>query len=438
MQVRIYPQLDIHVIDDIKTALENVCPGVVSCADIVALASQILVSELLFGSSFVAADQQSLFLRGRASTVRVQSSGVSLDLTSFKRLWTRRVFGSSFVAAGQQSLFLRGRASTVRVRSSGVSLDLTSFKRLWTRRAPTSSWDSLCLMRELLGSEENLLKRDFSLAGLLGRYPCLAGSVTVVVAALPSAPEETRTENGGPTWEVQLGRRDSRTANRAGTTAIPGPRETLAQITKSFTNAGLDSTDLVALSGAHTFGRALCSTFVHRLYNFSGTGNPDPSLDTTYLETLCQTCPEGGDGGTLANLEPSMPNGFDNNYFTNLQNKQGLLQTDQELFSTSGADTVSIVDRFANSQRDFFDTFAKSMINMGNIKPLMGSDGEIRSLIVKELTNGTFTYLEWKIIMNRRQVEWEKKGIGIDSRGMIPKLISPLRNRIPEYSGIDS
>lgn len=29
------------IVDDIKTALENVCPGVVSCADILALASEI-------------------------------------------------------------------------------------------------------------------------------------------------------------------------------------------------------------------------------------------------------------------------------------------------------------------------------------------------------------------------------------------------------------
>ena len=35
------------VLDDIKTAVENVCPCVVSCADIVALAAQISVSLVL-------------------------------------------------------------------------------------------------------------------------------------------------------------------------------------------------------------------------------------------------------------------------------------------------------------------------------------------------------------------------------------------------------
>ncbi|XP_050139933.1 peroxidase A2-like [Malus sylvestris] len=184
--------------------------------------------------------------------------------------------------------------------------------------------------------------------------------------------------NGGPTWEAQLGRRDSRTANQAGTSAIPSFLENLEQISQKFRDAGLDSTDLVALSGAHTFGRARCSTFVHRLYNFSGTGNPDPTIEAGYLETLRQACPQNGSGDTLNDLDQSTRDAFDNHYFTNLQNNRGLLQTDQVLFSTSG-DTVAIVDRFANSQSDFFDSFGQSMINMGNIGVLTGTNGEIRT-----------------------------------------------------------
>ncbi|KAJ7955529.1 Peroxidase [Quillaja saponaria] len=185
---------------------------------------------------------------------------------------------------------------------------------------------------------------------------------------------------GGPTWQVLLGRRDSRTANEAGANSnLPGPREDLPSITRKFTNVGLDTTDVVALSGAHTFGRARCNTFNDRLNNFQNTSNPDPTLDATYLQTLRQACPEGGDGSRLNNLDPTTPDGFDNNYFTNLQNNRGLLGSDQVLLSTTGAATIDIVNRFANSQTDFFNSFAQSMIKMGNISPLTGSNGEIRT-----------------------------------------------------------
>jgi hypothetical protein len=69
-------------------------------------------------------------------------------------------------------------------------------------------------------------------------------------------------------------------------------------------------------------------SFNDRLYNFQSTENPDPTLDVTYLETLCQTCPQGGDANALANLDQATANDFDNNYFTNLHNKKGLLQSD--------------------------------------------------------------------------------------------------------------
>ncbi|XVF47534.1 hypothetical protein PTKIN_Ptkin03bG0116500 [Pterospermum kingtungense] len=101
--------------------------------------------------------------------------------------------------------------------------------------------------------------------------------------------------------------------------AIPSPTETLDVLKSKFAAMGLNtSTDLVALSGAHTFGRAQCETFMERLYNFNCTGNPDPTLNTTCLEILRQVCPQGGNGTVLVNLDPKTPNTFDNNYYTNL------------------------------------------------------------------------------------------------------------------------
>jgi len=131
------------------------------------------------------------------------------------------------------------------------------------------------------------------------------------------------------------------------------------------------------ISGAHTFGRAHCFFILGRLYNFSGTGRPDPTLDTTYLQQLRKICPQGGPNN-LVNFDPTTPDRFDKNYYSNLQVKKGLLQSDQELFSTPGADTITIVNRFSSSQNAFFDSFAASMIKMGNIGVLTGKKGEIR------------------------------------------------------------
>ncbi|KAK6117521.1 hypothetical protein DH2020_048741 [Rehmannia glutinosa] len=188
---------------------------------------------------------------------------------------------------------------------------------------------------------------------------------------------------GGPTWNALLGRRDSTTANQAGANAsIPAPFESLSNLTAKFSAVGLNVTDLVALSGAHTFGRSQCRLFSNRLYNFSGTGVPDPTLNTTYLANLRQICPQNGAGFNVANLDPTTPDVFDANYFSNLQSNRGLLQSDQELFSgASGAPTpptAPIVNLFSGNQSAFFQSFVMSMIKMGNISPLTGGNGEIR------------------------------------------------------------
>ncbi|CAN4089726.1 unnamed protein product [Withania somnifera] len=185
---------------------------------------------------------------------------------------------------------------------------------------------------------------------------------------------------GGPSWNVPLGRRDSLTANKTGAESdIPSPFENLTVLLPQFTNKGLDLTDLVALSGAHSFGRARCTTFNQRLFNFSGSGRPDPTIEPNFLQTLQRLCPQGVNGSNIfTNLDKSTPDEFDNYYFTNLKNHQGLLQTDQILFSTSGSNTISLVNNYANNQHKFFDDFVCSMIKLGNIGVLTGTKGEIR------------------------------------------------------------
>ncbi|KAJ4724112.1 Peroxidase [Melia azedarach] len=184
---------------------------------------------------------------------------------------------------------------------------------------------------------------------------------------LAIAAEQSVFLSGGPSWTNLLGRRDSRTANRSlADQNLPSPFAPLSDLKQKFINVGLNGgVDLVALSGAHTFGRAQCRTFSTRLFNFNSTGSPDPTLNTTLLTALQQLCPQGGNGSVLTNLDLTTPDTFDNKYFTNLQIHKGLLISDQELFSTPGADTIAIVNRFAGNQTAFFESFVNSMIRMG-------------------------------------------------------------------------
>lgn len=63
---------------------------------------------------------------------------------------------------------------------------------------------------------------------------------------------------GGNSWSVLLGRRDGRTANKArANTDLPGPDDGLSNITSRFSDVGLDTTDLVALSGNNFDGLEL-------------------------------------------------------------------------------------------------------------------------------------------------------------------------------------
>ncbi|XAR55759.1 Peroxidase [Bertholletia excelsa] len=174
---------------------------------------------------------------------------------------------------------------------------------------------------------------------------------------------------GGATWKVHLGRRDSTTASRdTANKDLPSPLMDLRNLTQSFQKQGLEVTDLVALSGAHTIGFAHCRVFKQRLSN-------DANIDPAFARQLRATCPPTGGDDNLAPLDPT-PIAFDLSYFTNLIKKRGLLRSDQALFN--GGQTDELVKSYSQSTETFSQDFANSMIKMGNIKPLTGTNGQIR------------------------------------------------------------
>ncbi|XWS14226.1 hypothetical protein CRYUN_Cryun36dG0104900 [Craigia yunnanensis] len=168
-------------------------------------------------------------------------------------------------------------------------------------------------------------------------------------------------------------------AKAAATNNIPGPNSTVPTLVAKFQNVGLSFNDMAALSGAHTMGMARCSTFTSRLQ-----GGPDINLD--FLQNLQQLCSESNGNTRLAHLDLVSPATFDNQYYINLLSGEGLLPSDQALV-TEDYQTRQLVLSYAEDPLAFFEDFKNSMLKMGSLGPLTGSDGEIRRnyRIVNEL-----------------------------------------------------
>jgi len=120
-------------------------------------------------------------------------------------------------------------------------------------------------------------------------------------------------------------------------------------------------------AGAHTLGVARCSSFKQRLTPV------DPSLDSQFAKTLSKTC-SGGDNAE----QPfdSTRNDFDNLYFNALVSNNGVLASDQTLYTTP--QTRNIVNSYAMNQALFFLDFQQAMVKMSTLDVKEGSKGEVR------------------------------------------------------------
>lgn len=179
---------------------------------------------------------------------------------------------------------------------------------------------------------------------------------------------------GGPTWDVELGRRDGTTASLDdANNDLPAPTLDLGDLIKAFSKKGLSASDMIALSGGHTIGQARCVNFRGRLYNETA------SLDASLASSLKPRCPGAAGSGddNTSPLDPATSYVFDNFYYRNLLRNKGLLHSDQQLFSGGGSADAQTT-AYASDMAGFFDDFRDAMVKMGAIGVVTGSGGHVR------------------------------------------------------------
>nr|GME12812.1 cationic peroxidase 1-like [Ipomoea batatas] len=432
------------VIDDIKTQIEKYCPGVVSCADILAVAGR---------DSTVALDGPSWkVLLGRRDSITASFSDANRDLpapnSNLNQLisaYSNKGFSArEMVALSGSHTIGQARCVNFRDRIYNDTNINAPFARSLQENCPRSQGDdnlapldvatptrfdnryfkNLQSQKGLLHSDQVLFNggstdsivntyssnpltfaSDFanamgcdasilldSTSSIDSEKNSLAnansargfevidqiksavdkvcnGPVVSCADILAVAARDSVLALGGPSWTVQLGRRDSTTASRTDAdNNLPSPFMDLKALIDNFSKQGLDVKDLVALSGGHTLGLAQCRTFRDRIYD-------DTNIDQGFAAQRQATCPRVGGNSTLAPLDPS-PGYFDTRYFSNLVMNKGLLHSDQVLFN--GGQTDNLVNTYSRSISAFATGFAQSMIKMGNIKPVTGNNGQIR------------------------------------------------------------
>ncbi|KAG0597826.1 hypothetical protein M758_12G023400 [Ceratodon purpureus] len=182
---------------------------------------------------------------------------------------------------------------------------------------------------------------------------------------------------GGPTFSIDLGRRDGWNSYASTATSF-APLSTFKvdALLTNFGNIGLDQTDLVALSGAHTIGEIHCTNFADRYQGSS------PFPDWNFGNEMYNYCSNYGASPDFATLnrktfmETLTPNFFDAQYFVALTQGRGMMTSDQELYNDWR--TRPLVEAFAADRNYFFDSFVSSMQKMGRLGVITGTDGVIR------------------------------------------------------------
>ncbi|KAI3879642.1 hypothetical protein MKW92_003632 [Papaver armeniacum] len=157
-------------------------------------------------------------------------------------------------------------------------------------------------------------------------------------------------------WRVPLGRRDGRVS--------------LASV--ALTDLPSASSNFTTLK--ELFDRKNLTLLISRLFNFTGNGDTDPSINPAFADILKAQC--AGANGNVLEMDPGSSTSFDGHYYKNLNENKGVFQSDAALLTNRFSKFLA--KRFERDNT-FFANFATSMINMGSVEVLTRKNqGEIR------------------------------------------------------------
>ncbi|PON48198.1 Peroxidase [Trema orientale] len=183
---------------------------------------------------------------------------------------------------------------------------------------------------------------------------------------------------GAVQYRVETGRLDGKISDISNVN-LPSPKISVVDSIKAFDQKGLNTTDMVYLLGGHTVGVAHCGFFQDRLYNFRGTGKPDPTMDPNLVTELQSKCPPQSTGGNSVDLDQNKGSSLtvDKSYYEQLLRNRGILEIDQNLAS-SGLTNMTVI-QIANSP-DFGSKFGEAMRKLGRVEVKTSLlNGEIRT-----------------------------------------------------------
>ncbi|VAH21355.1 unnamed protein product [Triticum turgidum subsp. durum] len=146
-----------------------------------------------------------------------------------------------------------------------------------------------------------------------------------------------------------------------------------ADIVASFVIKGLNTEDLVVLSGAHTIGRSHCSSFVSDRLNTPSDINGGLAA---FLRGQCPADATPGGNDPTVMQDVVTPNKLDRQYYKNVLSHTVLFTSDAALMTS--VETARMVVENAKIPGWWEDRFEKAMVKMAGIEVKTGHQGQIR------------------------------------------------------------